>query len=276
MPHVETPLGNWYYEDTAPARERIATVCLHGLLFDGRQWDAQREPLAALGRTIVFDGPGHGRSADPPEFTLEEHADALGHALDRLGVERAVLVGLSWGGMLSMRFALRHRERVAGLALVDTSAEAERLALRLRYRAFAVFHEKVGMPYSLYEREIAPKMFAPSTLRERPDLVARTGVTLLGFSRRGIARAARAVVVDRGSVLERLGAIRVPALVVCGEHDRATSPEHSRRIAEALGGPVEHVSIADAGHMTALERPDELNAALVPFVSGVLASAGEA
>jgi 3-oxoadipate enol-lactonase len=192
-------------------------------------------------------------------------------ALTTLGVTSAVLVGLSWGGMLSMRVAVRHPERVRALALVDTSAHAEPVALRLRYRAFALFHEYVGMPYALYEREIAPKMFGPTTLRTRPELVERTGRTLLGFSRTGVARAARAVVVHRGSVLDRLGAVRVPSLVVCGEHDRATPVAMSRELARSLGGEVELVTIAESGHMTALESPDELNAVLLPFVRRALA-----
>ncbi len=272
MPYVKTRLGRWFYEERGEPARTTAIVCLHGLLFDGGQWREQVGPLSELGRTIVFDGPGHGKSEDPPIFTLDEHADALADALVELGIEHAVLVGLSWGGMLAMRFALRHKAQLLAMALLDTSAEREEPMLRLRYRAFSIFHEYVGMPYALYEKQIATKMFCRATRRNRPELVERTGRTLLGFSRRGVARASLAVVINRDSVLARLSEVHVPALVLCGDQDRATPLAKSRNLKRALGVQASLVVISGSGHMTALERPAEVNAELVPFVRNVLAA----
>ena len=86
-----------------------------------------------------------------------------------------------------------------------------------------------------------------------------------GFPREGLARAARAVVVERRDILARLAAVRVPTLVVCGREDRATEPVHSERIARAIPG-ARLVMIEGAGHVSALERPGEVNEVLVPFV----------
>ena len=255
----------------AGPRSDVAIVCLHGLLFDGGQWREQLGPLSELGRTIVFDGPGHGKSEVPPLFTLDDHADALADALAELGVERAVLVGLSWGGMLSMRFALRHRSKVVAMALLDTSAEKETSWLRAKYRAFATFHEYVGIPYALYEKQIAPKLFGKNTRTSRPELVRRTGLALLGFSRKGVARAAMAVVINRDSVLDRMRELRIDALVLCGEDDIATPLEKSRNLAKALGPTATLVVVAGSGHMSALECADEVNTSLVPFVAKALA-----
>ncbi|MBK8218787.1 MAG: alpha/beta fold hydrolase [Myxococcales bacterium] len=270
MPYVSTRLGRWFYEEHGDSSQKLAIVCLHGLLFDGGQWKEQVGPLSAIGRTIVFDGPGHGKSEVPPLFTLNDHADALADALAELGVERAALVGLSWGGMLAMRFALRHRSMLLGMALLDTSAEREKPALRVRFRAFALFHEHVGIPYALYARDIAPRMFGKATRRNKPDLVERTGRALLGFPRLGVARAALAVVINRDSVLEELSRVQVESLVVCGDEDRATPLSKSRNLARVLGARL--VVIASSGHMTALERPADVNAELVPFLSGLLSS----
>lgn len=270
MPYVKTRLGRWFYEERGEHASTTAIVCLHGLLFDGGQWREQVGPLSELGRTIVFDGPGHGKSEVPPLFTLDQHADALADALVELGVERAVLVGLSWGGMLAMRFALRHRAQLVAMALLDTSAEREEPMLRLRYRAFSVFHEYVGMPYALYEKQIATKMFCRATRRNRPDLVQRTGLALLGFPRRGVSRAALAVVINRDSVLDALSGVHVESLVICGEEDRATPLAKSRNMVRALGGRARLVVVPGSGHMSALERPAEVNAELVPFVRKAL------
>lgn len=270
MPYVTTRLGRWFYDEHGDKTAKTAIVCQHGLLFDGGQWDEQVAPFAEIGRTIVFDGPGHGKSEVPPIFTLEDHADALADALAELGIEKIVLVGLSWGGMLAMRFALRHRDKLIAMALLDTSAERDLPHLRVKYRGFCIFHEYVGMPYALYEKQIAPKLFCASTIRNKPDLVVRTGKALLGFSRVGVVRAAMAVEVNRTSVLVALGKVRVNALVLCGDADAATPLPKSRNLANALGARL--VVIADSGHMSAIERPAEVNAALVPFVRNALSA----
>jgi len=242
-----------------------AIVLLHGLLFDGGMWRGLLEPLEAIGRVLVLDGPGHGRSEPAPRFTLEEHADALHDAFGESGVERAVVVGLSWGGMVGMRLALQHPESVAGLVLLDTSAEAETLAKRVRNRAFIAMHRRVGMPLPLWKKEIAPELFAPRTLVERPELVEASWRRCNGFDREGLCRACSAVVVERKDIVSELGRIRAPTLVACGSEDRATPVAKSRKIADAIPG-AKLVILDGLGHMSVLEDPAAVAARLVPFV----------
>jgi 3-oxoadipate enol-lactonase len=273
MAYVRTRLGRLFYDERGQARRPgdPAIVLLHGLLFDGGMWRDQIEPLAALGRVIIMDGPGHGKSEPPPRFMLEEHADALIDAFSDMGIDRALVVGLSWGGMLGMRFALQHPSKVAGLALLDTSAERETLVDRIRYRAFVAMHRRVGMPYGMFLKEVAPLMFAARTLKERPELVERAYQRAMGFDREGVARAAIAVVVHRTSVLERLGSIKVPTLVMCGREDGATPLEKSEAMARAIHGS-RLVVLDGVGHMSTLEDPDAVNQHLVPFARHVVLS----
>jgi 3-oxoadipate enol-lactonase len=273
MPYVRTRLGRLFYEERGEARRGgdPAIVLLHGLLFDGGMWRGQVEPLSALGRVVVIDGPGHGKSEPPPKFTMEEHADALLDTLGDLDIPRALLVGLSWGGMVAMRLALQHPARVAGLALLDTSAEADGRVKRLRYRAFVAMHRRIGMPYRLFQKEVAPLMFAEHTLRERPDLLETTYRRMMGFDREGVARAALAVVVHGSTILEKLDRIRVPTLVMCGREDRATPPDKSENIARAIPGS-RLVMLDDVGHMSTLEDPDAVNQHLLPFARSIVTS----
>ncbi len=127
MEMVPTRLGRWRLEEHGAARHPgdPPLVLLHGLMLDRRMWRAQVGALAGLGRVLLLDGPGHGESEVPPPFTLEDHADALAEALDELRAPRAILVGHSWGGMTALRFALRHRQRLAGLAVIGASADPE-------------------------------------------------------------------------------------------------------------------------------------------------------
>jgi 3-oxoadipate enol-lactonase len=267
MPYVRTRLGRWFYEERGkePRPDAPAVVLWPSLLCDGGMWRGQMEPLAALGRVVSFDGPGHGKSQDPPPFTLEENADALVDAFRELGIERAVSIGLSWGGMLAMRLALQHPTRVHALALLDTSAESEEATRALRYRAFIALGRRLGMPRGLVDAQIVPRMLSERAIKERPELVDRLVRSVNGFSREGVARAAMAVVVHRTDILGRISAIRVPTLVLCGNDDRSTEPVHSERIAERISG-ARLVLIAGAGHLSALEQPAKVNEALVPFV----------
>src|SRR6186713_184995 len=148
MPYVRTRLGRLFYDERGEARRAgdPAIVLLHGLLFDGGMWRGQIEALSSLGRVVVLDGPGHGKSEPAPRFMVEDHADALLDAFGELGIERAVVVGLSWGGMVAMRLALQHPSKVCGLALLDTSASAEPLANKVKYRALIALHRRVGIP----------------------------------------------------------------------------------------------------------------------------------
>jgi len=276
MPYVRTRLGRWFYEERGASsgggRGGDAIVLWHSLLMDGGMWRHQVEPLSALGRVISFDGPGHGKSEVPPlHFTLEDNADALLDAFEELGVSRVVAVGLSWGGMVSMRLALRHPHRVRALALLDTSAEESSVAEKVKYRALISFGRRFGIPHALADSQIAPLFFSARARAEQADVVERAIRAASGFDREGTARASLAVVVHRSSVLPKLGSIRVPTLVLCGREDIATAPIHSQRIAEKIPG-ARLEWIEGSGHISTLEKPSEVNALLVPFVQTAIAS----
>jgi 3-oxoadipate enol-lactonase len=271
MPYVRSRLGRWFYEERGRPKkpEDAAILLFHSLLMDGGMWRAPIGPLAELGRVINIDGPGHGRSEVPPLFTLEDHATALADVFSELGVDRAVLVGLSWGGMVAMRAALLYPERVRALALFDTSAGAVARADRIKFRLMVSFGRRFGMPLSLVRSQLAPLMFSPRTLRERPELVVEFSRALNGYPREGTARASIAVSIRRKDIVSRLGEIKAPTLVVCGREDRALPPKNSETIASHIAG-ARLEWIDDAGHVSVLERPEATNPLLLPFVAANL------
>jgi 3-oxoadipate enol-lactonase len=266
--YVATRLGRWYYEDHGRADSTLAIVLYPSFLTDGGMWDGQIDALSALGRVLVFDPPGHGKSEPPPPFSLDDNTRALLDALDAVGVQRFAHVGLSWGGMVGMRAAVLAPARVAALALLDTSAAPEGMRNRVQYRAMLSTYRRVGIPEWLADVRIKPLFFAASTLRERPELARRFWDDAVGFSREGVYRAGKAIF-QRQDFREELGRVRAPTLVVCGSEDRATPPERSREIAQAITG-AELTMIDAAGHLSAVEQPEAVNAALVPFLEGVI------
>jgi pimeloyl-ACP methyl ester carboxylesterase len=265
--YVRTRLGRlWVEERGVASREGAPAIVLwHSLLCDGGMWRGQVGPLSALGRVILFDGPGHGRSDVPEPFDLRENVAAIGDALDALRVDRAIWIGLSWGGMVGMRLALAHPRRVAALALMDTAARKDTRLRRLRYAALAMVVRPAGLPRGLFDAQIAPKMFAPRTLRERPELADELFERLSSRDPTGIGRAAIAVTVTRDDIEPALKGIRCPTLVLHGDEDRALPLSWGRAIADRIPGARMAV-IRGAGHLAALEQPDAVNAELVPFV----------
>jgi 3-oxoadipate enol-lactonase len=267
MSYVRTRLGRWFCEERGAVKRpgAPAVVLLHGLLFDGGMWNNQIEPLAALGRVVVLDGPGHGKSEVPPPFSLEDHADAMLDAFAELGIDRAVVVGLSWGGMVAMRLALQHPQRVQALALLGTSAEAEERSRLIKYRLLVSFIRRFGFPKGFADDQIVRLFFTENTYATQRELVERFVRTVNGFPRDGLARSSLAVI-KRRDILPRLGSVRTPTLVLCGREDRATEPVHSEHIARSIAG-AKLVMIEGAGHVTALEQPKAVNEALVSFVA---------
>lgn len=267
--YVKTRLGRLFYEELGTVRPNAPTIVLwHSFLCDGGMWDGQRAALAELGRVIVFDGHGHGKSEAPGAHSLEDGADSLVEALDALKIERAAFVGLSWGGMLSMRVALRAPHRVSALCLLDTSASPELVGKQLKYRAMLSTFRRVGLPRVIVDRQVVPLMFASGTRAARPDVIEGWIRDLEGFSREGVYRVGRAIF-WRDDIVPSLARIKAKTLVVCGTEDVATPPERSREIADRIDG-ARLVMIPNAAHLSTIDAPSAINAELVPFLRQVM------
>lgn len=249
---LETRLGRLAYEELG---DGPPVLFWHSLFATRHMWRAQADDLARDHRVILVDGPAHGDSASPPRpFSLEDCAFAATEILDARGIERAVWVGLSWGGMVALRAALHLPDRVVGLGLFDTSGEPEPLPVRLRNQAMLAVYRRFGFLDPMAEK-VRRLMFGASTLRRNP----RAGDDVLEHvaraDREGMVRTIEAVVVERRSVLEDLPRATQPALVAVGEEDLATPPPFAERLAAAL--PHAHLErIPGAGHLAALEAPE--------------------
>ena len=235
----------------------------HSLLLDGRMWDALVPGLARAYRVYNIDGRGHRHSTTPGPFTLEDLADDWLALLDQEKIERALLCGLSMGGMTAMRLALRAPHRVAAMALLDTSADREPTAQRRGYRLLGELQRRVRID-ALLTPVVRQKLFGATTRRERPDIVERGVAIVRDNDPRRLYPALRAVI-DRGAITRHLKAIHTPTLVLVGDEDVATPPERAERIATRIPGAT-LVRIAGAGHLSAMEQPAAVAAHLEPFL----------
>ena len=249
----------------------LPVVLGHSFLYSGKMWREQVPVLAEHYRVINPDLRGHGRSGRlAARFSLYDAVDDVIAVLDALGIERAVWCGLSIGGMVALRAALSHPERVAGLILMDTDAGSETPLHRLKYRVMGAAVRAFGFRPLL--PSIAKLMFGATTRRGHPALVDAGKAQ---FARNHVPSALLCLdaLIRRDSVLDRLHEIRVPALVLVGEEDRSLPVALSLRMHDRLPRSTFEV-IPGAGHLTALEQPARVNQAIIGFLAGAVAPAG--
>lgn len=263
MPSLERDGVSIFFEESGAGRP---IVLGHSFLCDGSMWAPQLGPLAERARVVNVDLRGHGRSGPVRRpFTLYDVVDDVVAVLDRLGIERAVWAGLSVGGMVALRAALCAPDRVAALVLLDTHAGAERRLQRLRFEMLGLGASLLGVRPFL--PLLLPLMFGRTTRQSNRRLVddwSRRFATLhVPSIRRGLD-----AIVGRDSLLDRLAQIRVPSLVVVGTEDTSLPPACSEQIAARLPH-ASLVRIPGAGHLSALEQPEAVNAAILAFLDGL-------
>lgn len=241
-------------------------LLVHGFPLDHQMWTHQFSGLAREFRLVAPDLRGFGGSSPlDGELTLASLADDLALLLDQLSIREPVTyVGLSMGGYIGWQFWSRHAQRVNALVMCDTraAADAETAAEARRRLADRVLAE--GVP--VLTEEMLPRLFAPSSPRDRAEEVRRTLEVMNSTSARTIAAAQRAMAA-RPDMTAALANIHVPVLAICGAEDRITPPAEMRAMAERIPG-ASYVEIPAAGHMAPLENPDAVNESLRRFLAG--------
>lgn len=257
---VDTCVGRLFVEVVGEGED---VLLWHSLLCDGSMWRPQIRLLSDRYRFINVDGPGHGRSQPLRRgYSLWDCAEAAREVLDAVGVERAGFAGLSWGGMVGMRLAMRYPTRVRALALCDTNARRDPPWKLGAYGVLAAVERLFG-PLEPLVRVLVPIYFSPVTVRTKPELVADFLERVTRMDAAALAFAVDAVLFSRDDVTDDLARISAPTLVLVGEDDRATPVGESEHLVRHIRG-ARLVRIPDAGHLSSLEQPsfvaDELEA----------------
>jgi pimeloyl-ACP methyl ester carboxylesterase len=245
-----------YYEDSGGGG--LPVILTHGFFFDHTVFDAQVAALAPAFRLIRWDERCFGRTEwDGRPFTLwDSAADALG-LLEHLGVERAVVGGMSQGGFVSLRAALLRPERVVALLLFSTSAAAESDAVKVAMNQMAELWAS-ETSNALTER-VAASVLGPREHWEpwisRWRMVPKSALTT-----------ATRCLTEREDLNGRLGEISCPALVVHGTEDQLISIERARSFSRRLSGCKEMIEVAGAAHAPSITHADQVNPAVLEFL----------
>ncbi|HEY1014611.1 MAG TPA: alpha/beta fold hydrolase [Herpetosiphonaceae bacterium] len=247
-------------------------VLLHAFPLSKEMWRGQVEALRDAYRVIAPDLRGHGGSAlRGDSATMEQMADDVLALLDRLGLGRVALGGLSMGGYVALNLARRHPGRLAALVLADTRAGADSAEGREGRAATARKALEQGAP--AIADQLLPKLLAPATQRDQPGLVSEVRALIEATSPAAIAAASHGMAA-RADSTAALPAFGAPTLVLVGAEDALTPPSESEAMRAAIPGAQLEI-IPGAGHLSNLEQPAAFNQALRGFLDG-LPRAGDA
>jgi 3-oxoadipate enol-lactonase len=273
MPRMKTAqisTGELAYLDRGAGQP---VLLVHGFPLDHTMWQAQIDGLSEHARLIAPDLRGFGQSplgsADPAHgITMERYADDLAELLDELGLaqdEPIVFVGLSMGGYIAWQFVRKYPSRLRALALLDTRALADTDEARAGRLKMAENVAEWGS--GRVAEMMGPKLSAASTFRTKPEVIAALRRVVESTSPAAIAAAQRGLA-DRPDMSSFLPKIRVPTLIIVGDEDAISPPAEMQAIAAAIPY-AEFVVIPNSGHMTTMENPGAVNAALSKFIQGI-------
>ena len=246
-----------YYEDSGG--DRLALVLAHGFLMDHEMFAPQVAALAPEFRVVTWDERGFGATEfDGKPFTYWDSAqDCLG-LLDHLGLDSAIVGGMSQGGYLSLRAALLAPERVRALVLIDSQAAAEDPDKVALYGAMIDAWVSGGPADAL--AEVVAGILLGDPAKNGPWIAKWQA-----WPHERLEEPGRCLLA-RDDITDRLGEITCPALVIHGTADVAIDIARGEALAAGLSGCSGVIPIEGAAHAANLTHPDDVNPPLLAFL----------
>ncbi len=246
------------------ASKRRATL-VHSLAMDHAYWRPVAERLVKAGAcAVALDCRGHGGSAKPAgPYSMDRFADDLGDLSDHLGWDKSVVAGSSMGGSVTLAFAARHGARVAGLALIDTTAwYGEDAPKAWAGRANTAVEKGLS---ALIDFQLT-RWFGDEFKAARPDVVKNCVDVFLAND--VAAYAATCVMLGSFDLRAKLPSFKFPTRICVGEEDYATPPAMAQTLRQGVSGST-YTLLPKARHLTPLERPDEVAAEILAVLKSI-------
>ena len=236
----------------------------HSLACNITMWDPQMPVLTGKFKVLRFDTRGHGQSSAPAgDYTLEQLADDVKGLLDSLQIKQTHWAGVSMGGMIGQAFALKFPGVFQSMVLADTTSRRPPDAAKMWADRVQTAQTK-GMD-ALVDSTLE-RWFTEPYRKARKDVMAKIANDIRNTPVAGFAGCCHAI--SKVDYLDRLKEIKVPALVMVGEHDHGTPPEAARVIQQNLPGS-ELKILASAAHLSNIEQAEEFNKAMTGFLDRV-------
>jgi pimeloyl-ACP methyl ester carboxylesterase len=241
--------GKWPLDSHKPT-----LVFIHGAGASRLLWESQVEVLSSYANTVALDLPGHGTSHGEGRDSISGYAQAVINFLDVIQVPKPIPCGLSMGGAITQNLLINTPGRFPAGILINTGA---------RLKVLPMIFETIGKSYDEYVK--LSGTFAISQKNSTDDLTRRIAACLHSTAEvvLGDFRAC-----DAFDVMGQLDLINVPVLVLTASDDILTPPKYGRYLAGNLKD-AHSVNIEDAGHFSPIEKPIEINNAILGFLMGL-------
>ncbi|MDQ2812878.1 MAG: alpha/beta hydrolase [Actinomycetota bacterium] len=274
---IDSPAGGFVHGNGIDIHYRIAgagpqtLVLINGVGDDLDGWANQVDDFVRAGlRVVSFDNRGVGRSSQPPgPYTSGEMAADLKALVSGIGLPRFHLAGVSMGGVIAQEYAVAHGGDLLSLVLANTFAVADTFT-REAFKTWATVAKAAGMPVMM--RQQAPWIFSPGFYETHPARVTELIVAAEASTQPTAAFAAQIAALTGHDCAGRIGAVRVPTLVLAARDDIIIRPELSRRLFDMVGDGMGRWAVVPGGHAAFWENPGPWNQAVIDFVRGNSAS----
>jgi pimeloyl-ACP methyl ester carboxylesterase len=226
-------------------------------------WDIQVESLKENYRVIAYDIRGHGNS-DPgmDEFFIELFVNDLLRLMEKLGIEKSILCGLSLGGYIALNAVLKYPDRFDGLILNDTQCIADTPEIKEnRCNAIIRIKEK-GVEQ--YADESISKLFSPGSFTKKKNEIAAVKEMIVSTPKQSLCNTLHALA-ERKETCTQLSEINIPVLIMVGKEDKITPIAAAQQMHEKIANSKLEI-IQQAGHLSNLENATSFNTHLVKFL----------
>ncbi len=238
---------------------------LHAFPLNKSMWQDQITALLAEDhfRLVALDWRGFGESDITAEVsTMEQFADDVAGLMDSLGIDAAILCGLSMGGYAAFAFFRKYPQRVSGLILADTRPGADTPEAQANRETVASLAESQGTT-AIADLQV-PRLISDYTRQHAPQVERRVRQMIDAATPQGIAAASRGMA-QRADSTDLLSGLTCPTLVLVGERDILTPPTVAQEYATKIPG-AQYVVIPYAGHLSNLEQPQAFLQAVSSFL----------
>ena len=232
------------------AETEKAIIFIHGSGGNSNLWKHQLDGLDGISSKIAIDLPSHAQSDKFSELSLELYVDVLNSLIDSLKLKEVILAGQSLGGAVIQAYYFTYPEKVSALVLIATGARLRVLPMTFEILKgdFQQFlnSSPMGAFYKKTSKDITDFYIKESSKTERE--VFHNDFTIC----------------DKFDVMDKMNLIKVPCLIICGKDDKMTPPKYSMYFNDKIERS-ELVLIDKAGHLVMLEKPKEVNQAIINF-----------
>jgi len=242
--------------------EGPAVVFINGLTMDVNGWYFQGPAFTERYKVLRYDCRGQGQSDKPDmDYSQEMHANDLKDLMDKLGIKKAHIVGISNGGMIAQHFTLRYPEKIGGLVLVDTCSFIDTL-LELIIKTWIKATEIGGSEFR-YDMAL-PALFAESYIKDNFEAIqVMREINITNNPPKPIINLGKGCL--KHNVTDRISEIKAPTLIIVGEEDILIPLKYSKILHDKIKGS-KLVIIKDCGHVPPIEKPEEFNKVVLEFL----------